>query len=108
MDSSWEIVYLPPRAREVFKPIEVGEVIAEPLDNMVEQVTEENIIFSMMKESIVSAYDKVVDAVICLSAGVLDFPPPLVERLVVIDPVLERVSSISTTLDPELFVNKLD
>ena len=44
--------------------MEVGEVIAEPLDNRVEEVTEENGIFRMIKEVVVSAYDKVVDEVI--------------------------------------------
>ena len=53
VDSGMEIVYLSPRAREVFKPMEVGEVRTEPFDNMVEQV---------------SVYDKVVDA---LSAHLL-------------------------------------
>ena len=61
-DTRGEIVYPSPLAREVFKPMEVGEVRTEPLDNMVEQV---------------SAYDKVVDALTPLSAVVLESPPSI-------------------------------
>ena len=71
VDSGMEIVYLSPRAREVFKPMEVGEVRTEPFDNMVEQV---------------SVYDKVVDALIYSSTVVLDFLPSI-EILVVTDPI---------------------
>ena len=49
VDAGGEIVYPPPQAREVFEPTEVGYLRAEPLDKMVEQVTEENGMFSMIK-----------------------------------------------------------
>ena len=49
MDAGGKIIYPPPQAREVLKPMEVGEFRTEPLDSMIEQV---------------SAYDKVVDSVI--------------------------------------------
>ena len=92
MDSGGEIVYPPPRASEVLEPMEVGDVITEPLDNMVEQV---------------SAYNKFFDAVISSSAVVIDFPPSI-ERSVVTDPIRAQVASISATFDPELFVDKLN
>ena len=63
--------------------MEVGEVRTEPLDNIIEQV---------------SAYDKFVDAVIS-SSGVVLYLPPSIEGLVVTDPIIAQVSSISTTLD---------
>ena len=92
VDSGGVILYPQPRDRGEFEPIEVGEVISEPLDNMVEQV---------------SAYDKFADAVISSSAVVVDYPPSI-ERLLVTDPIQSQVASISTTLDPECFVYKLN
>ena len=83
VDASGDIVYPPPRAREVFKPMEIGEVRTEPLDNMIEQLF---------------AYDKVVDAVIYSSDVVLDFPQSI-ERLVVTDPIRAQVASISMQHD---------
>ena len=47
----------------------------------------------------VSAYYKVVDAVISSSAVVLDLPPSI-EILVVTGPIRAHAASISTTLDP--------
>ena len=70
---------------------------------MVKKVTEEYVIFSMIKVSIVYAYDKVVDAVIPSSDVVLYFPPSI-EILVVTDPIQALVSSISTTLDTYFFL----
>ena len=49
MDAGGKIIYPPPQAREVFEPTEVGDLREEPLDKMVEQVTEENGMFSMIK-----------------------------------------------------------
>ena len=83
VDAGGEIVYPPPQAREFSKPMEVGEVRTEPLDNIIEQV---------------SAYDKFVDAVIS-SSGVVLYLTPSIEGLVVTDPIIAQVSSISTTLD---------
>ena len=60
--------------------MEVGEVRTEPLNNTFENV---------------SAYDKVVDALIYSSAVVLDFPPSI-EIFVVTDPIKSQVASIST------------
>ena len=49
VDAGGEIVYPPPQAREVFEPMEVEYLRAEPLDKIVEQVPEENGMFSMIK-----------------------------------------------------------
>ena len=56
MDAGGEIVYPPQRGREVFQYMEFVEVRTEALDNMVEEV---------------SAYNKVIDAVIYSCAFVL-------------------------------------
>ena len=63
--------------------------------------------FGMLKEAVVTAYDKIVDTVISSSAVVLDLPPS-VERSVVSDPTRAQVDSISSVLDPELFVDRLN
>ena len=38
VDASGEIVYPPPRSKEVFEPMEVGDFRTEPLDNLVENI----------------------------------------------------------------------
>ena len=76
----------------MFEPMEVGDVRTGPLDNMVEKV---------------STYDKVVDTVIYSSSVVIDFPP-FIEMSVVTDPIQAQVARMSTTLDPEFFVDKLN
>ena len=63
--------------------------------------------FGMLKEAVVTAYDKIVDTVISSSAVVLDLPPS-VERSVVSDPIRAQVASIISVLDPELFVDRLN
>ena len=63
--------------------------------------------FGMLKEAVVTAYDKIVDAVISSSAAVLDLPLS-VERSVVSDQIRAQVASISSVLDPELFVDRLN
>ena len=60
-----------------------------------------------VKNAVVPAYDKIVDAVISSSEVVLDLPPSL-ERLVVSDPIRAQVASISSVLDPEIFFDRLN
>ena len=60
-----------------------------------------------VKNAVVPEYDKIVDAVISSSAVVLDLPPPE-ERSVLSDPIRVQVASISSVLDPELFVDRLN
>ena len=67
--------------------------------------------FSMLKDTIFTAYYKayykVVDAVISSSAVVLELPPS-VEDTVVPDSIQSQVASVSSIYDLDMFVNKLN
>ena len=52
VDTGGGIGYPPQQSRKVFEPMEVGEVRGDTLDNIVEQVTEKNGMFIMIKNQL--------------------------------------------------------
>ena len=105
VDDGGEIVYPPPKDRNVHDPMEVGELYAtQDNDNILNDNKTYNM-FGILKEAVVNAYDNIVDAIIYSSEVVLDLPPS-VERSVVSDPIRAQVASIRSVLDPELFINR--
>ena len=82
--------------------MEVGEIYATQDDDTILHDNKIYNMFGILKEAVITAYDKIVDAVISSSAVVLDLPSSE-ERLVVSDPIRAQVASISSVLDPELF-----
>ena len=71
---------------DCFEPLKIGELHVNPDDETIIHDNKEHGMFSMVKDEIVTAYDKayykVVDAVISSSAVVLDFPPPVEDTVV--------------------------
>ena len=71
---------------DFFEPLEIGELHVNPYDETIIHDNKEHGMFSMVKDAIVTSYEKeyykVVDAVIYSSAVVLEFPPS-VENTVV-------------------------
>ena len=107
VDDGVGIVYPPPKPRNVYDPMEVGELYATQYDDTILHDNKTYNMFGMLKEAVVTAYDKIVDAVISSSAAVLDLSLS-VERSVVSDQIRAQVASISSVLDPELFVDRLN
>ena len=82
-----------------------------PDDETIINDNRENGMFIMVKDAIVTEYDKaynkLVDAVISSSVVVLEFPIS-VEDTVVPDAIRSQVASVRSVYDPGMFVNKLN